>query len=199
MKYVALIIIGLILSAMTVVLIRKKSALQKKRGIVCLSVFAVEVISSLTLAYKMGIRVYCVLVLVYIAVLGYISAEDLAERQIGQAELCVLGFTGLVISFFIPETRFWLPILTAGIVGMALYLVSKKSKEAIGKGDVFCVALTALCFDLNGFFSVVVYALAIGLVYGIAGVIFRKKGMKQEIPFAPCLVIGIVLTLVNLQ
>lgn len=198
MKYIVATTIGSLLWALTVFLIQKKGILQKRRGIAWLTVLAVEVISSLALTYKVGFGAYSILLLVYIAVICYISVEDLAERQIGQVELCILGIVGLAVCFFIPGTRFWLPILTSVIVGMVLYLVSKKSGEAIGKGDVFCIAFTALCFGLNGFFSAVVYALVIGLVYGLAGLIFKKKGMKQAIPFAPCLVIGIVLTLFKL-
>ncbi len=195
LKYIVMISFGIVLAVLVSFLANKNRTINYRYILIYMAICVCEIVSAFLLAYKFGLRIYSLLMLVYIAEMCLISVGDIAEHLISRPKIYGLLFTGLMISFFVPGVSFWIPILTAVVIGGALYLVSVKSKEAIGKGDVFCIASTALCFPLSGFFNAVIYTLIAGLIYGLFGVFFKKKGIKQAIPFAPCLVFGIILTL----
>jgi len=85
-------------------------------------------------------------------------------------------------------------IVTLFVFGLFIFLMSKISKQ-VGMGDVKVIAIMSILFGLNSMFSIMFYALIISLIYGIVYIKLNKKNMKEEIPFIPFLLIGVVLNI----
>ena len=107
----------------------------------------------------------------------------------------ILLIVGVITSFFVPLGTFWKIIAFSGIIALVMYLFSVKSKESVGKGDVICVTAATLCFSFNNVFSLMIYTLLASLIFGIVQVVMKKINAKEGMPFAPFIVLGILLTL----
>ena len=139
---------------------------------------------------------YALLMDIFVNLLIVMGIEDSSSKQI-DSKLSVMSLAlGIIISFFVPDSDFWKIIVISAVIGLALYLISKKSKEAIGKGDVICITATTLCFSLSNVFACIIYSLLICMIYGVIQLLRKKIDKKQSIPFIPFLILGILVTLI---
>lgn len=92
-----------------------------------------------------------------------------------------------------------LNIFSALVAGIAAFLIffilSAGSREKwMGMGDAYVALLAGLVVKWPGIVFALVLAFAIGAIYGIILIALEKKTMKSQVPFAPFLVAGTVLT-----
>lgn len=123
--------------------------------------------------------------------MGYI---DYKERYVDKWLMLALSVIAIIT---LARMDYWVSInkiVTLFVFGLFIFLVSKISKQ-VGMGDVKVIAIMSILFGLNSMFSIMFYALIISLIYGIVYIKLKKKNMKEEIPFIPFLLIGVVLNI----
>lgn len=129
-------------------------------------------------------RVYLINLLLLTAV------TDLKERQIYDLHFYALVLGGMVSAFLEEGTfaRYALFLLLLGV----LFLLSRKRPE-LGMGDSRMIACMALYFSLTGWMEIMVASLGCALLYGLGGIVLRKKNLKSELPFMPFLLLGVLI------
>ena len=95
----------------------------------------------------------------------------------------------------------WISILTGGIQGILLGILSRVSKGALGAGDAVYFTLTGFILGgkANGIFiaGTVFAAALIGLVILMIGTWKKKRGVRQDFPLLPiALPIGVLITVI---
>lgn len=131
-----------------------------------------------------------------------ISIYDLKHKIIPDILSLVLGifsFLGLFLFIdyaFSPHWPTILEIASGIIIALPFALMWLLSKgKWMGLGDAKLAISFGWLLGLSYALSGLVVAFWIGAIFGLVLVAFsRKHGMKSEIPFAPFLVLGVVLT-----
>ncbi len=87
-------------------------------------------------------------------------------------------------------------VLAAFCAFIFFFTLSKVSKEKwMGMGDVFLVILLGLVLGWPKILLGLFLAFAIGAICGIILIVIGKKKMSSQIPFAPFLVLGTIVTM----
>ena len=124
-------------------------------------------------------------------ILGYITFKDLREMIIPNKALLILGVIGLIYVYEqnISLNLLWSLISTTMIFG-GLFILNKNS---IGAGDVKLALVLSLW--LNFPYNLMAWWLAFSLG-GLVGsiLLISKRRFKVKIPFAPLLILGMLLT-----
>jgi len=74
--------------------------------------------------------------------------------------------------------------------GIGLLIV----KNGIGMGDVKLLLVLALMGGIDGILSVLFFTMVVAFFIALFELLVRKKGRKATIPFAPSIMIGVVVT-----
>ena len=142
-------------------------------------------------------------VFVITSLLITIAAYDLRYMEIPLSLLV----TGLVITFLFLlysyqwGSPFFSSTLGLGMLGgMAVaglfYILVAVSKETwMGWGDVWLGGLAGLVVGLPLALPLLTISFGVGALCGILMMLFAKKTMKSQIPFAPYLSLGVLVTL----
>lgn len=141
--------------------------------------------------------IYNYLCVVFLGVLSCLAIEDMQGKQVDKILSLVLAVLGMVTAFFVPDYQFWKVILFTVVLTFILYILSIKSGDAVGKGDVICIGAATLCFNFANVFSLMIGTLMMCLIYGIIQIAMKKIDRKQGIAFVPFLMWGMVLTLIT--
>jgi prepilin signal peptidase PulO-like enzyme (type II secretory pathway) len=146
---------------------------------------------SLTYAYYAA--VFSLLLVIAVYDLKHKIIPDILSLFLG-----ILTFLGLFIFHsyvFFPHLPSVLELLSGLLVALPFaffWLIS--SGRWMGLGDAKLAIGLGWLLGLSRAFSGVIIGVWIGALFGLALMIFSKKhGMKSEIPFAPYLVLGILL------
>lgn len=105
------------------------------------------------------------------------------------------GLTALWRIFEFLEFGIFVPLFQAVLAGMGaslfffiIYALSKG--RAMGFGDVKLAFLLGLFLGWPSLLVALFFAFSLGAVSGLALIVFKKKGLKSEVPFAPFLIMG---------
>lgn len=117
-----------------------------------------------------------------------------------------LTFSGIAVTLFylilstflnvLSVEELFVRVLTAFMVFLfffALYFFSEG--KAMGFGDVKLVVFLGLLIGFPNILPALFIAFFLGAVIGLIMMMFKKKGMKSEIPFGPFLVFGTFVSL----
>jgi leader peptidase (prepilin peptidase)/N-methyltransferase len=115
--------------------------------------------------------------------------------------LTLVGIVASVANQYYPFLRYpfnanWQDLLLGLAAGAgALYLVAKiylliRRKEGLGMGDVKLLAVIGAWLGYQGSFFTIFVGSIIGSVGGIIALLLKGRGLSQEIPFGPYLVIA---------
>lgn len=125
-------------------------------------------------------------------VLLWMAATDLRERMLYDVHFYILLLGGLIWtalqSLSLLTSRSLLFLVLLGV----LFLASRKSGQ-LGMGDSRTIAALALYFPLSGWMEVMLLSLGGAMVWGVWGLLRKKKTMKTEFPFAPFLLAGVLI------
>lgn len=165
---------------------------EKKRTFILYSILiaVLNLIYLITTVYKGSLNISNYFDVFSINMLLYLAVCDITDMQLPVIAFAIYGAMGVVASFF---GDFISTIIFAVVIFIVLLLASKKSKEAIGQGDVFAIARVALFNSTADTMSIVVISLIISLLYGIINSIIRKTGMKTMVAYIPFLFIACYL------
>ena len=119
------------------------------------------------------------------------TATDLKETMVYDIHFYVVLLTGVLgnlIQFntLVPRLGFFL--LLMGV----FFLVSRR-REELSAGDSRMIAVLALYYPFNEWMEVMLLALGSAMVYGIIGILRKKKTLKTQMPFMPFLLIGVLM------
>lgn len=132
-----------------------------------------------------------------------IGAYDLKHMEIPSVMLIVsvvLTYIFFVSSFFFLQepffsSRLWYGLLGGGVVcGFFFLLVWMSHETWMGWGDVWLGFVAGSIVGLFLILPMLTLSFGIGAVVGLLAIAWKKKGLKSQIPFAPFLVAGVILT-----
>ena len=121
-------------------------------------------------------------------------ATDIRKKSVSIWHLLATGIAGAAFSLILGDVPWW--SVPAGILlGGVFLLLTKITRGAIGYGDGAMIAFLGAWFGLGQTLSLLLMALILAAVWG--GIcLFRKKGRKFRIPFAPFLAAGAAVNVV---
>lgn len=119
----------------------------------------------------------------------------------------VFVFAGLVFRavLIIPELIFERTYLVGNLISelvaavaitAAAFLCSICFKNSIGYGDMKLFIVMGLLLGLNGIWSAIFMSLVIAFFTALFLLVFKKKGRKDVVPFAPAMMIGTYLSVI---
>lgn len=116
----------------------------------------------------------------------FVSAiEDIKHMSVPTKLLLAEMLFSVVMMFFVPDTQFWLMLVTALFFGGILFIISKKSHGSIGMADVVCITVAAFSLPLDAFIRAVFTAMFLAVIFGVGLMLFKKKKAQTQIPFIP--------------
>ncbi len=136
-----------------------------------------------------------------------IAAYDLVNMEIPLTLLVIsAGWTLLFLVLMLvatdmPREMWWrnygMQSLWGGLViGAFFFALVYASRETwMGWGDVWLGAVSGMVVGLSAILPMLTISFGIGALCGVGMIFFSDKGMKSQIPFAPYLVVGTLLTL----
>lgn len=142
--------------------------------------------------------------LTLVSCLLVIGVYDLRYMEIPLSLLSVsaiLALSFLVSSFlFSGETFFssqlWYGLLGGAVVCGFFFLLVWMSRETwMGWGDVWLGFVAGLIVGLPLVLPMLTLSFGLGAIIGLFSIVYKKKGLKSQIPFAPFLVTGVIFIL----
>jgi len=138
-----------------------------------------------------------------IIIFGYIAAVvDVKTRKIPN-KLVIIMFIAWMLTIT-PKLLFDIDASTAllrdsvlgFVVSMGLFLtVYIVSRKGLGGGDVKFMAVSGLYLGLGGAISTILCGSILAAMTGLILIAFKKIGRRDQIPLAPFLYIGILVTI----
>lgn len=126
--------------------------------------------------------------------LGVNAIYDILFRNIVLGTIPVFLIIGIVLCIFGEEKN--VMVFLAFLPGALLLLTGRFTKEAIGYGDGLVVLVLGIYLGIWETCEVVLGALGISGLYSTVLLAGKKKGLHQEFPWIPCLLIAYVGRLV---
>lgn len=134
--------------------------------------------------------------------LGLIAWADQKSRRISNRVLLVLLIVRTVILVLecLSWKEYWMSIVISAGSGLILsggmflicYVIAR---GGIGAGDVKLLAVLGYWMGGGAVFTVIFLTVLSAAVYSGAGLFLKKISLKQEMPFAPFVLAGTVLTI----
>ncbi len=84
----------------------------------------------------------------------------------------------------------------AGVILVALLLVRLITKGGIGMGDIKLMVLMGLLEGSNGLMGSIMLSCIAIFVIAVVLLVLRKKGRKDELPFAPAILLGSFISMI---
>lgn len=145
---------------------------------------------------KMGITYYSLSYMMLTTFLLAAAIKDIKERIISN-KLILLGlisWVALNLLFFDFE-RIVSGLVALVFAGGLLLIASLLSKGGVGVGDAKLVACTGLLLGVDKTISVMIISFIASALFGIFSMLFKKLNKKSAMPFAPFVLLGVLLTM----
>lgn len=139
----------------------------------------------------MSVRIGVILIF-----LGLNAIKDIRKKEISIPAVILWGLGGLVWMFLDSEFG-WKTGLAGLIPGIFLAALGVLSRGAVGFGDGLLVMVTGLYLGLQAAAAGLLWGLIICTAWGMILIFLRRGSRNTELPFAPFLLLGILLWLVN--
>ncbi|MBI4212150.1 MAG: prepilin peptidase [Deltaproteobacteria bacterium] len=146
---------------------------------------------------------YAVYFLLFIAPLIVLSFIDLKCYLLPDVITLPGIVAGLAVhTFFGPsidwKTNFFQGLLGAAVGGGILFLLAVdyekiKKQEGLGGGDIKLIAMLGAFFGWQAVLLILFASSLVGLVVGIAGLLFFKRSLQSAIPYGPFLSLAGIL------
>ena len=130
------------------------------------------------------------------AFLGICTAFDCRKKQVP----LIVILTGIVLAFLcritgVIEDTVWTEILLAILPGVLFLVLAFLTREKVGYGDGWMLIMTGLFLGEQRGLLCLVFSLLLESLVVIVLLAFKKIKREEEIPFAPCLLLGMGVTL----
>lgn len=135
-------------------------------------------------------------------VLGMIAWVDQSSKRIPNAALKDLMAvrTVLLLLECLLNQEYWLSILISAGMGLILgggmfLLCFLLARGGIGAGDVKLLAVIGYYVGGGAIFTLIFLTTLLAALYSLIRLALKKTGLKEEIPFAPFVFAGTILTM----
>lgn len=126
--------------------------------------------------------------------LGICAITDLKERQV-YLGFCLANMGIALLANLIFQNVEWTSIVAGLGLGVVFFAVCIITKEAMGKGDAVIILVLGSICGIKISFEIVTWAFVICSMVSIFEILIKRKSIKSEIPFAPFLFCGCILTM----
>lgn len=132
--------------------------------------------------------------IVVILILILESAMDIRNRTVSWMHMVIFLIGGIVANCILMYQSIW-SVIAGVVIGAIIFLFGVLSKGSIGCGDG--VVFTCVGIYLGGFSSIrlLFYSLIVAAIAGGLYVLIKKKSIKTQIPFVPCILVAYILML----
>lgn len=134
--------------------------------------------------------------------LGMFAWIDQKSRRIPNKGLMALLLirTGILLVECIIYREFWISIISSAVLGFSLgggmfLLCFLLARGGLGAGDVKLFAVVGYCVGGGTIFTLVFLTVMMSAIYSIVALLLKKVSFKQELPFAPFVFAGTILTM----
>lgn len=116
------------------------------------------------------------------------SITDVRNKKISIRILCIFAVIALLLMVIQPSMPLINYFCGAG-VGLLIWIISRYSKESIGRGDAYLIMVTGLFLGALVNLYLILGATLICMIYSIV-LLMRKYRKEYEIPFVPFLLVS---------
>lgn len=185
------IIFGIIISFLYLILDKKAHLLKKPLTYLIISAIAALGVWIYIQADNVLVSIKSEVLILFLAIC---SADDIKERIVRNKIIAIFAITACVLNF----TSMDLEVIIGNIVGAVIMLVVMLfcmfvSGKSIGMGDVKLISVMTFFSGLVNAVSIIFYALASIILWGIIMLILRKKEILNNIPMVPFIAISAVI------
>lgn len=145
---------------------------------------------------KMGITYYSLSYMILAAFLSAATIKDIKERIIPNKLILFGLISGVVLNVLFPDLeRIVWGLAALVFAGGVLLITSLVSKGGVGVGDAKLVACTGLLLGIDKTISVMIISFIASALFGILSMLLKKLNKKSAMPFAPFVLLGVLLTM----
>lgn len=128
--------------------------------------------------------------------LGLNAVKDIRKKEISIWSVVIWGLFGIIWMFLDSEFG-WKTGLAGLIPGIFLEALSVLSRGAIGLGDGLLVMVAGLYLGLQAAAAGLFWGLIFCTAWGVLIIFLRRGTRNTELPFAPFLLLGILLNMIH--
>ena len=171
--------------------------------------FVVMVIAQIGLAvtfgtlYEANSIIFSLKRMLLLAVLWAVAYTDFYQHRISNMVLLVglIGWAALKLGEFVTDQSVFREYLItecvyAGVIIVLLLVIRFITKGGIGMGDIKLLALMGLLEGSGGLMGSIMFSCIVIFVIAVILMITRRKNRKDELPFAPALLLGSYLSII---
>lgn len=127
-----------------------------------------------------------------ISLMVIIFVSDVMYMLIPNKILLFFTIVFLLLRIFIPLDPWWDP-LAGGLAGFMIpFFIAVISKGGMGGGDIKLFALVGLAIGLKGVLLSFIFAMLLGAIFGVAGLIAGLVKRGEPMPFGPFIAAGTI-------
>lgn len=146
---------------------------------------------------KYGISINTLQYMALVSFMIVIGIIDFKTKFVFTSTTITTGIFGVIFCIVngilnkkIPLNNIYGMLLGAILIGLIVFIT-----HGMGEGDIEIAAVSGLMLGFKACIFMLFTAFIIGGIGGVIVLIRRKKGLKDEMPFGPCLAIGTILAL----
>lgn len=143
--------------------------------------------------YKYALPGYYIQLSDLLLTLIVIAIIDVIGRCIpNEMVICLLISQIIAASTYSQVYLNILNVIFSGIVLVFLMIISRKTNEQIGMGDVKLIATINLIYGVSFMLYTMMFSLLLMLVFSLPLLVMRKIKLKSQLPFAPFYLLGVL-------
>ena len=121
-----------------------------------------------------------------IIMLAFETASDIRNSTVSGIRILAFMIIGIVLNFIMKYQSIW-SLVSGIVVGIILLIYSLITKGGIGFGDGLIFICLGVYLGLSQNLRLLFFSLLVAAVYGGFYALIRKKSIKTQIPFLPCI------------
>ncbi|MCI9448161.1 MAG: prepilin peptidase [Lachnospiraceae bacterium] len=126
---------------------------------------------------------------IVLGLLGICSLEDVRHKRLTIVYILMFGIGGVILHLFAPVCSIY-SILCGMLLGIAMILVSLITRGNVGIGDGMLLLVTGVYLGGYGNLQLLMTGLLLSALWALGLLAFKKKKGKDEIAFAPFLLLA---------
>jgi leader peptidase (prepilin peptidase)/N-methyltransferase len=130
-----------------------------------------------------------------VAILTVASFVDVQKKVIPNTLIIIGSVIGIVMLFLNTEIAYISVLAAVVVIGGIFLIISFVTEGSFGMGDVKLIACLALFVGLEKLIGTLFVSFIASGFIGLIFLIRSKKNAKKELPFAPFLLLGLIVIL----
>ena len=166
---------------------------------VMLTIFVLEGLACWLFQYGIWKVIRYLILYWFLAGIAWIDSRE--KRIPNQLLLYLAGARSVILLIeCLWYQEYWKSILiSAGggfLLGGGMFLLCFViARQGIGAGDVKLMAVLGYCMGAGAIITAIFLSVLAAALYGVGALLLKKASLKQEVPFAPFVLVGTILTI----